>query len=196
MSSPQPHQLRPRKALQQRVADLILDGAARTFRNGGDANMSGIALEAGVARATVYRHFPSRQALLDCLAERAIQDASDRLMAARLDEVPPRDAVRRAIRALVEAGDYVTVLAAARAGSNGDSLAEAMAAPLVRMIQRGQSDCSLRSDLAPDWIADSLVAIVLAVLSSSHKQGREDTVDGIVALFLDGAGLHQAKPTR
>jgi hypothetical protein len=45
----------------------------------------------------------------------------------------------------------------------------------------------LRSDLPPDWIADSLVGIVLAVLSSSHKQGREDTVDGIVALFLDGA---------
>jgi TetR/AcrR family transcriptional regulator, mexCD-oprJ operon repressor len=195
MSSPEPHQLRPRQALQQRVVDLILDGAARTFRRGGDANMSEIALEAGVARATVYRHFPSRQALLDRLAERAVRDASDRLVAARLDEVPPRDAVKRAIRALVEAGDYVTVLAGARVGSDTDGLAEAMAQPLVRMIQRGQSDGSLRPDLPPDWIADSLVGIVLAILSSPRKQGREDTVDSVVALFLDGAAFHQATPT-
>ena len=148
-----------------------------------------------VARATVYRHFPSRQALLDRLAERAVQDASDRLVAARLDEVPPRDAVKRAIRALVEAGDYVTVLAGARAGSDTDGLAEAMATPLVRMIQRGQSDGSLRPDLPADWIADSLVGIVLAILSSPRKQGRENTVDSVVALFLDGAGFHQATPT-
>ena len=40
-----------------------------------------------------------------------------------------------------------------------------------------------------------LVGIVLAILSSPRKQGREDTVDSVVALFLDGAAFHQATPT-
>ena len=66
----------PRQALQQRVATAILDGAARMFAvEGEQTNMNDVAAAAGVARATVYRYFPNRQALLDELARVGLDGA-------------------------------------------------------------------------------------------------------------------------
>ena len=73
-----------RNALQQRVATAILEAAARVLVvHGEQANMADVATAAEVARATVYRYFPNRQALLDELAELAVKRAGERLTAAR-----------------------------------------------------------------------------------------------------------------
>src|ERR671939_391446 len=86
--STQPHAA-PRQALQERVAAAILDAAARVLlARGEQASMNDVASAAGVARATVYRYFPNRQALLDELAELAVSSAGERLASARIDEIP------------------------------------------------------------------------------------------------------------
>ena len=82
----------PRQGLQLRVAAAILDGAARVFAlEGEQASMNDVAAAAGVARATVYRYFPNRQALLDELTQAALSDAEERLASARIDEVTPEE---------------------------------------------------------------------------------------------------------
>ena len=54
----------PRQTLQHRVSAAILDGAAQIFAvQGEQASMNDVAEASGVARATVYRYFPSREAL-------------------------------------------------------------------------------------------------------------------------------------
>src|SRR3954466_6978023 len=96
----------PRQALQERVAAIILEAAARVLlARGEQASMTDVANGAGVARATVYRYFPNRQSLLDELARSAVRDAGDRLAAARLDEIPVAEGIARAVRALVDVGD-------------------------------------------------------------------------------------------
>ena len=108
-----------RPALQRRVAAAILEGAARTFADQGEqASMNDIAAAAGVARATVYRYFPNRQALFDELAQVAVSDADARLASARIDEVEPTEGVARAVRALVDVGDSFVLLARQRERSD------------------------------------------------------------------------------
>src|SRR5215207_1553439 len=108
----------PRQVLQQRVTAAILDGAARLFAvQGEQASMNDVAAAAGVARATVYRYFPNRQALLDELARAAVGDADARLAAARIDEVAPEEGIARAVRALVEVGESFVLLARERVRS-------------------------------------------------------------------------------
>jgi TetR/AcrR family transcriptional regulator, mexCD-oprJ operon repressor len=177
----------PRAALQQRVAGAILDGAARVLAvRGGETSMSDVASAAGVARATVYRYFPNRQALLDELVDFAVREAGDRLAAARLDEVPVHEGVTRAVRALVEVGDPLVVLVR-DAAPGADGFDERVGAPLRRLVDAGQSGGAVRTDIPAPWLVDVLVGLVVSVLSSPRTLGREDTVAAVTSLFLDGA---------
>ena len=80
--------------------------------------MNDVAAAAGVARATVYRYFPNRQALFDELAQAAVSDADERLASARIDELAPDEGIVRAVRALVDVGDSFVLLARQRVRSD------------------------------------------------------------------------------
>jgi TetR/AcrR family transcriptional repressor of mexCD-oprJ operon len=178
----------PRQALQQRVTDAILDGAARMFAVQGErASMSDVAAAAGVARATVYRYFPNRQALLDELTQAAVSDADARLAAARIEEVAPEEGVARAVRALVDVGDAFVLLARERAGSDPERFERSLAQPLRHLLQRGQTDGDIRGDIASTRLTESLIALIAGVLTSRPPLGKEDMVATVTALFLDGA---------
>jgi TetR/AcrR family transcriptional regulator, mexCD-oprJ operon repressor len=178
----------PRQALQQRVADAILEAAAGVLSTQGDqASMSDVAAAAGVARATVYRYFPNRRSLLDELAELAVNTAGERLASARLDQIALDDGIARAVRALVAVGDLLIVLAREQLRANPEQFDRHVAGPLRRLIERGQATGAIRDDMPSAWLTDSLVAVAVSVLSSRPSLGQEDTVAAITSFFLDGA---------
>jgi len=181
-----------RPSLQQRVSSAILEAAARVLAEQGDqASMGDVAAAAGVARATVYRYFPNRQALLDELARVAVAEAGERLASARLDAVPVNDGITRAVRALVDVGDYFVVLTRERAEPDPDQFERSLAAPLRELLERGQAEESIRSDVPATWLADSLVALVVSALLAPPLLGAEDTIAAVTGLFLDGAANHR-----
>ncbi|MDQ3661567.1 MAG: TetR/AcrR family transcriptional regulator [Actinomycetota bacterium] len=177
-----------RHPLQERIAAVILEAAARTLARGGDrASMQDVAVEAGVARATLYRYFPSRQALVDEVGRLAANDAGSRLRSARLDQVPLEEGVARAVRALVEVGDLFIVLARERVRPDPDVFEVSLGAPLRGLVERGQNSGGIRNDVPSAWLIESLVGLVVSVLSTSPSMGREDTIAIATSLFLEGA---------
>src|SRR5215207_1507735 len=187
-----------RRPLQERVAAAILEAAARVLAAPGKpASMTDVAVAAGVARATLYRYFPTRQQLLDELAALALEAAHDRLTSARLAEVLPEEGVRRAVRALVEVGDYFVVLARERVHPVGEEFEAKVGAPVRMLVQRAQASGDMRSDLPAAWLAGSLIGLVTSILSAAPALGREDTIAAIGDLFLDGArGRVPSAPTK
>jgi AcrR family transcriptional regulator len=178
-----------RQALQQRVADAILEGAAEVFAAHGErASMNAVAQASGVARATLYRYFPNRQALLVELAEVAVTRSQLALTSARIDEVPPQEGVRRAVRALVEVGDPFVAVARNRTRIDPGDFELRLATPLRRLFERGQGDGSIRPDIPSAWLTESIVGLVVSVLGARPALGREDTIALITELFLHGAG--------
>ena len=178
----------PRQALQQRVAAAILDGAARMFAvQGEQASMNDVAAAAGVARATVYRYFPTRQALFDELAQAAVSDADARLAAARIDEVTPEEGIARAVRALVDVGDSFVLLARERVRTDPERFERRLTQPLRHLFERGQASGDIRGDIPSARLTESLIGLIVGVLTSTPPLGKEDMIATITGLFLDGA---------
>ena len=191
MSSNQPE----RQPLQQRVAAAILDGAAHAFALQGDqANMNDVAAAAGVARATVYRYFPNREALLDELAQSAVRDVEERLTSARIDAVPAEEGILRAIRALLDAGDAFVLLVRRHPTSERDRFERAVVRPLRELFERGQADGDVRADIPSARLTESLLGLIVGVFTSAPSLGREDMTAMITGLFLDGARARGPRP--
>jgi TetR/AcrR family transcriptional regulator, mexCD-oprJ operon repressor len=176
-----------RTALQQRVSAAILEAAAKVLAADGDqASMLDVAAAAGVGRATVYRYFPSRQVLLDELAEVALEHAGERLTAAGLERVPVAEAISRAVRALVGVGDYFVVLERERVRPDPARLEAQIGARLRAVLERGQANGEIRNDVPASWLTEALLGLVVNILVAPRLLGTEDTIAAITSLFLDG----------
>jgi TetR/AcrR family transcriptional repressor of mexCD-oprJ operon len=182
-----------RQLLQERVSTAIVVAAAELLATReATASMADVAAAAGMARATVYRYFPTREALLTRVGEVAIGDAGARLQDASLDSVPPQEAVTRAVRAFFDVGDYFIVLARERVQVDPARRRILIEDPLGQVFARGQKARIFRDDVPPEWLASALVSLVEAVASSPRPLGRDDTVERVSSVFIDG--IRRARP--
>ncbi len=115
----------------------IISAAASVLAAEQGASMAEVAAAAGIARATLYRYFPTRETLLRTLEAAANEQAGRRLAEANLDEVPVEEALARATRALVAVGsDFIVLLRERRPPEPG------FTAPLTALIERGRDHAS------------------------------------------------------
>ena len=63
----------------------------------------------------------------------------------------------------------------------------ALREPLRRLFERGQETGDLRADIASAHLTESLIGMVVGVLTSTPVLGKEDMIATITALFVDGA---------
>jgi len=143
--SPRPAR-RERRLDARRNLEAIVEAARRTFAQDPRASMQQVAEAAGLHRATVHRHFASRDDLLHALQDRALEEALTALREARLDDGPPADALRRATRAIVEVADRWQLAHYAPVYREGPD-AEDMRSLMRDLIARGQREGSVRDDL-------------------------------------------------
>jgi AcrR family transcriptional regulator len=168
------------------TAATILETAARVLARREGITIADVAAAAGVSRATVYRHFPTRDALVRALADSATAEAERRLGDANLDNVPIEEGLGRAARALVALGDRYLVLQDPTIVATGPA---AVRPPLSALLQRGQAEGRIRSDVPLVCLLESLLALTGACVRTGKEldQGSEDTSATIVRLFLEGA---------
>ncbi len=155
----------------------ILAAAASVLAARQGASMAEVAAAAGIARGTLYRHFPTRESLLRALEGAANEEAGRRLAEANLDGVPVDEALARVVRALVAVGeDFIVLLRERRPPEPG------FAGPLVALIERGRATGEIRSD-APGYDPGGVDARPHWSLRSDRTRGR----DRIGGHQLDGA---------
>jgi AcrR family transcriptional regulator len=185
-----------------RTSAAILDTAAHLLADRRDASMNDIAAAAGVGRATLYRYFPTREALVQALADEALGEFATRLADAGLERVPFPEALQRLCRAVLAVGDrYVVLLDEATALRGRDTGYEAhqdVAAPIKTLFQRGQDDGALRDDLEAAVLVELFGGLVVAAISASLPRtlGVEQAAALTGSMFLDGARRHRPTSRR
>ncbi len=171
-----------------RNRDTLLAVATRVFASSeAEPSMRAIAREAGVGIATLYRHFPTRESLVDAV----YQDQVKRLtLGARelLGQHPPAEAMRRWMDLF---GDWLatkhgmtdTLLAMIESGEiavaeTRTELLEAIAA----ILDAGRAAGDLRADVTAEDIAASLIG----TFTVAGKPGQHAQASRLLNLLMAG----------
>src|SRR6185503_4467476 len=88
-----------RRADADRSVAAILDAGLEALASDPESSMSEIARRAGVVRATIYVHFPTRTELLDAVMEHAVGQVVDAMRGAEPSRGEPVEALERVLLA-------------------------------------------------------------------------------------------------
>ncbi len=182
---PLPPQRKPR-ADAERNRDRVLEVAKEAFtRSGADASLDDIARQAGVGAGTLYRHFPSREALIEAVYRTEVEKlaAAERNFA---ETMPPIDALRAWMLLFV---DYIAtkkIIAPALNTllgghskvfeSSYNQVWDAIRALVKRAIKSGD----IRKDLDPIDLLRALIGVSNVASSPDWQQSARRLVDILI----------------
>jgi AcrR family transcriptional regulator len=174
------------RADAQRNRERILEAAKRAFtRSGASASLDDIANEAGVGPGTLYRHFPTREELLQAV----YRSEMEKLAAAErkfTQSMPPIEALRAWLLLFVDAIETKQIIAPALNTLIGDpkkvfaasyaQIHEAIRALVKRAIKSGD----MRRDLDPMDLLRALVGVANVATSPDWQQSARRLVDILI----------------
>lgn len=178
----------PSQALRADAArnrERILIAAESLFlERGADASLDEVAKRAKVGIGTLYRRFPTREALLAAMSDErllALAEASR----ARDQSMPPDQSIRQFMEELVIHTCHYRGLAASLGAvlQSGTPGCHASQQEATRQLKRAQDADVLRQDV----LLDDLVCVVTAIsLAVEQAGGSLSRVRHLTHLFIDG----------
>jgi len=186
MSRAKPAARKPR-ADAQRNRERILEVAKLAFtRSGADTSLDDIASQAGVGPGTLYRHFPTREELLQAVYRTEMEKlvAAERKFA---QTMPPIKALRAWLLLFVDAIAAKQLIAPALNSLLGDpkkvfadshaQMQQAIQALVKRAIKSGE----LRKDVEPMDLLRALIGVAYVPSHPDWQQSAKRLVDILIA---------------
>ncbi len=179
---------RPLRADAQRNRERLLDAAVRAFsQEGPDVTLDAIAKDAGVGIGTLYRHFPTREALV----EAAYRNELARLCDAAPDlfrTLPPDQALRLWMNRFVDymstkrdMADALNAVIASGGNPYSESRGRLLTA-ITALLEAGAAAGTLRADVEPGDVLTSLSGVSMATVAPAQR----DRAGRVLDLLMDG----------
>ncbi|MFI5832764.1 TetR/AcrR family transcriptional regulator [Micromonospora sp. NPDC051300] len=179
---------RPLRADAQRNRQRLLDAAVQAFSQGGaEVTLDRVAKEAGVGIGTLYRHFPTREALVEAAYRNELAklcDAVPDLLATRPAETAVRDWMDRFVDYLATKRGMADALRLAIAsGANPYAHSrDRLLAALGELLAAGVAAGTVRPDVAAADVLAGLSGVALV----AGEPDRRDQAGRLLDLLMDG----------
>lgn len=182
-----PHSSRKPRADAQRNRERILDVAKEIFtRAGAAASLDDIARHAKIGPGTLYRHFPTRDTLIEAVYRSEVEKlaAAEQLFAASM---PPLEALRAWMHLFIDHVSAKTLIIPAMNTVAGGSMRliegsrSLIHAAFVASVKRAIANGDLRADTDPDDFVRALVGIFHTTASPGWEPSARRLVDILIA---------------
>jgi AcrR family transcriptional regulator len=173
----------------------IVEVAARLLGENPNLAMADVGIAAGVSRATVYRHFPTREALVAAIHMQAVEQGEAALKACRLDEDAATDALRRLCTAWLDVAErYAFAQLTTQPGTGFDEPTtrersrQILGAPLRALFERGKAAGEFSPTLSTEWCVRAFGSLLLAGARAvaDGTLTHEDAPDVVFRSLLEG----------
>ena len=181
-----PAQRKPRSDAQ-RNRERILAAAKDAFtQSGPNASLDEIAKQAGVGAGTLYRHFPTRDALIEAVYRTEVEKlaAAARTFAG---ELPPLEALRAWMLLFVDhiAAKHIIAPALNSVAGGASKLYEGsrslIQGAIDLLVKRAIKNNDLRKDLDPSDLVRALIGASYVTAGSDWRQSARRLVDILIA---------------
>jgi AcrR family transcriptional regulator len=186
--------VRPLRADARRNRDALLAAAAAQFAERGvDASLEDIARRAGVGIGTLYRHFPSREALIADVYRREVDllcGGVDQLLATRPADEALAEWMRRFV-GYVATKRGLAVALKSMVNDNSDLFAQSRAninESMARLVNAAVDAGLVRADADPEDVLRGMSGFCLF----SDQAGWQEQAQRLVALLVDGLRFRAA----
>jgi AcrR family transcriptional regulator len=191
VSAPAP---RPLRADALRNRDRLLDAAVRAFsQEGPEITLDAIARDAGVGIGTLYRHFPTREALVEAAYRNELAKLGDSA-AELLRDLPPDEATRVWMDRFIDylstkrgMADALRLVIATGANPFAQSRDRLLAA-ITLLLEAGAAAGAVRADVAPADVLAGLSGVSLAAGGPDQREQARRLLD----LLMDGLRYRRA----
>lgn len=167
----------PTRPYGPQTRELILETAADAIRANRDPSMRELAAEAGVGRATVYRHFTDVAAIHDALHSEAVE-AAKRLVRARVaaEQQARRCSAPSSQQLLTGAEEFVRsssrwTVSVTGAELRDDDLLDALASLVTAVMRRAQARGEFRREIDIPASASAFIWLTVGALRHVHRRG-------------------------
>jgi AcrR family transcriptional regulator len=180
---------KPLRADARRNRARILDAAVRVFSaRGAAASTEEVAVEAGVAVGTVFRHFPAKQDLLTAILKELLAD-----LAASAAGTDLFGFVTRVVAEAAEKRFVVELLAQQGVEVGAAGPVAALADAVGGLLERAKADGAVRADVRLDEVLALLAATAQGALQGGWSSDLRDRVLAVVFAGLRGYGSETSR---
>jgi len=179
---------RPLRADARRNRDRLLDAAGRAFaREGEQVTLEAVAKDAGVGIGTLYRHFPSRESLVEATYRHELDrlcDAADELLAERPADVATRAWMDRFVDYMTaKRGMSDTLRAIIASGGNPYAHSrDRLITAITTLLEASAAAGTLRADVRPEDVLTGIGGVSLV----ASDPGQREQAARLLDLLMDG----------
>ena len=184
---PTPAERKPR-ADSARNRQLLIDAAKAGFADVGvTVSLEEIARRAGLGIGTLYRHFPTREAVVEAVYRHEVEHLAG-AVPQLLDSSPPGEALHRWMHLFV---DYIATkrliapslgAAAGRGSPLHTTSAELITRAITTLVKRAADSGDVRRDIDPS----DLLRAMVGVSYGNPDAGWEASARRLIDLLMDG----------
>ena len=169
----------------------ILEAAAAVLTANPGASLARIAEEAGVGRATLYRHFSSREDLVRALAMESIREIDESTADLESRARSARHALELIFAAVAPLGERYHFLTRETGLLDDPELAcetKRQAAAINKLIEAAKAEGSIAREVPTAWVAAAFDALIYAAWSAVEEGSiaRNDAGGLAFRTLLDG----------